>query len=460
MLSATYAQLQSDLASLLIRTGADAARRLRELNFPLAITEQQTIVARDDKNFNAWGTREISTKKNALFHASRISLRTVPLLSSDTISVARDCAARIVGLPESKLPFFSPLEGHGRVLIADPREADTGPINFQDDAIDWTLRHLLLPALLGRLGASSRFQRVSTSAARDFAAEVLRVATADDMQYRISLPLAGITVASRIAVANDRVTFRALSPAEQGDLLVGWGLMTSNFGVTLPAVALEVTITTRRNEHNPDSRELMSKWLCAFMLYGYDVTSYRAQIQSHPNWLLPFSANAPVALPPHTTTWSRLTPSRAGKLLETVGMLEKYSISDPRSERDLALHRFSSGAARSSHADGILDFVIALESLLLPYDEDARRGDLGYRFRLHGAHYLSKTKSERPGIAKQLTDLYSLRSRLVHGGKYPSTAEIESGWNAAKQFAQLGLYRAVTEGFPSAGQFKAMLLGA
>jgi hypothetical protein len=45
--------------------------------------------------------------------------------------------------------------------------------------------------------------------------------------------------------------------------------------------------------------------------------------------------------------------------------------------------------------DGILDLAIALESLLLPYDEDARRGDLAYRFRIHGGYFLSKTKSER-----------------------------------------------------------------
>jgi hypothetical protein len=460
MPSDAHAALQSDLASLLIRAGADAARRLRELDLPLVITDQQTIVMRDDQNLNAWGTSEISIKKSALSRTHAYFLRAAPLLSAVTISAVRDCAVRIVGLPESNLPFFSPFEGRGRELIAGPEEANAGPVDFQSDAVDWTLRHLLLPAMLGRLGASSTLQRVSPAVARDFAAEVLRVATADCMQYRFTLPLAGITVASRFTVSNGSVTFRTLSPAEQGALITDWGLTTSNFGVTLPAAALEVTITTERNDHNPDSRELMAKWLCAFMLHGYGVTGYRATIQSSPAWLLPFGMHAPVALPTNTMTWTGLTSSKAKKLLETVGRLERYSVSDPRSEHDLALHRFSSGLARSNHVDGILDLVIALESLLLPYDEDARKGDLGYRFRLHGAHYLSKTKSERPGIAKQLTELYALRSRLVHGGKYPSATEIETGWNTAKTCAQLGLNRAVVEGFPTPVQFKAMLLGA
>lgn len=460
MPSEIYAPLQSDLAALLIRAGTDAARRLRELNLPLTITEQQTLATRDGENCNSWGISQINSEKSALSLRSGFFPRAAPLLTADTISAARDCAARIVELPESNLPFFSPFEGYGRVLISGPEEADLGPVDFQNDAVGWTLRHLLLPALFGYMGANSKPQRISAAVARNFANEVLDVATADDIKYRVTLPLAGITVASRIALANRSVTFRPLSLAEQGNIITAWGLTTSNFGVTLPVAALGVTISTRRNEHNPDTRELMSKWLCAFMLHGYSVTGYRATIQSYPVWLQPFSSQAPVALPSNTATWSSLTPSGAGKLLKSVGMLQKYSISDPRSERDLALHRFSSGAARSNHVDGILDFVIALESLLLPYDEDARRGDLGYRFRLHGAHYLSKTKSERPGIAKQLTDLYSLRSRLVHGGKYPSGAEIQTGWNSARQLAQLGLYRAVVEGFPSAVQFKAMLLGA
>jgi hypothetical protein len=279
------------------------------------------------------------------------------------------------------------------------------------------------------------------------------------MKYLVTVPLAGIRINSRIKLAHNDVVLRPLSQGEQGDLIAGWDLFSGNIG-TLPMAALELTIATERNTHNPDLREVLSRWLCAFLLHGYEVSSYRAKLRSHPNWLLPFEMDNPVPSPLQTNAWSTLTPSKAAKVLATVGRLMRYSVSDPRSEHDLALHRFSSGAARKNHADGILDFVIALESLLLPYDEDARRGDLGYRFRMHGAHFLSNTKRDRPLVAKQLTDLYSLRSRLVHGGKYPSAAEVESGWTSARHLAQVGLFRAVADGFPSAAQFKAMLLGA
>lgn len=95
------------------------------------------------------------------------------------------------------------------------------------------------------------------------------------------------------------------------------------------------------------------------------------------------------------SSWSKLSPVGFKKIQETAARLGGYHIDAPSSERDLALHRFYSGAARTDAADAVLDFVIALESLLLPYDENARLGDLGYRFRMHGAHYLARKRSQR-----------------------------------------------------------------
>lgn len=460
MPSDAYTTLQNELAALLVAAGPDVARRLRGHSFPVAFVERQTIVTRDNSNPDAWSSSEIDVSKNALAHAGTPWHRLAPLLSNEVTAKVRDCTAHIVDLAESNLPFFSPFEGNGRMLIADPSDNDTTPANFEGDAIEWTARHLLLPALYEGLRRVPRLQRITDATARSFAADVLRVATANDIQYLVTIPIAGIKIASRIGAAGGTTVFRHLTTAEQGDLVTDWGIASNNFGfITLPLVALEFPISTERNAQNPDPRETISKWLCALLLSGYDAASYRAKVQAHPSWLMPFSMNVPVTFPSQTSTWSNLTSSKFGSLLGEVGRLGRYSISDPKSEHDLALHRFCSGTARTNHVDGILDFVIALESLLLPYGEDARRGDLGYRFRLHGAHYLSKRRSERPAIARQLTDLYSLRSRLVHGGKYPSSAEINSGWEAAKHLARLGLHRAVMEGFPSAVQFKAMLLG-
>jgi len=91
-----------------------------------------------------------------------------------------------------------------------------------------------------------------------------------------------------------------------------------------------------------------------------------------------------------------LTASDLRAVVETAGMLERYDLDRPKSSQDLALHRFVAGIARQNATDAILDFTIALEALLLPYDRNARRGDLGYRFHIHGAHYLAARLGRRP----------------------------------------------------------------
>ena len=131
---------------------------------------------------------------------------------------------------------------------------------------------------------------------------------------------------------------------------------------------------------------------------------------------------------------------------------------EPRSERDLALHRYLSGAARSISANALLDLVITLEAILLPYDEYARHGDLSYRFRMHGAHYLACDSEDRTNVFRQLDNLYSLRSRLVHGGKYPDQAEVDLARTTASRLATVGLLRAVNTSFPTAAEFRCILL--
>ena len=100
-----------------------------------------------------------------------------------------------------------------------------------------------------------------------------------------------------------------------------------------------------------------------------------------------------------------------------------------------------------------------VEALPLPYDEKARHGDLGYRFRMHGAHYLADDPAQRAALARKLRGIYEMRSRLVHGGKYPSLDEIQTTRSDARDLARRGLLRAVHEGFPTAGAFNRMVLG-
>ena len=147
-------------------------------------------------------------------------------------------------------------------------------------------------------------------------------------------------------------------------------------------------------------------------------------------------------------------------MIATAARLEHFDIGRPQSPQDLALHRFMSGVARDNDVDAVLDFTIALEALLLPYDPDTRRGDLSYRFRMHGAHHLDEDAADRRVLFRRLRDIYDMRSRLVHGGKYPEKGEIRMIRENAHDLARRGLLRAVRGSFPDAETFNRMVLGS
>jgi hypothetical protein len=129
-------------------------------------------------------------------------------------------------------------------------------------------------------------------------------------------------------------------------------------------------------------------------------------------------------------------------------LLERRDLHQPRSSEDLALHRFALGVARESAAGSVLELVVALEALLLPYDRDTRHSDLSYRFRVHGAYYLSTDPSKRLDTAVKMKNLYELRSQLVHGGKYPDAMKIQRAREDGLELAR----RAFAEPFTRASR--------
>lgn len=461
MPAAANVDIQDMLAILFAAAQADTARRIQKLGLPFVVSESGKTIVRDEANPDGWTSSNTTVRKNILASENGPILRVAPLLSNDVISSVRECASSLVALNRSNLPFFSPFSGASWTLTTDIESYRTkvSP-TYETDPAAWTCEHLLLPALLEHLKRLPNLRRASRKAANSFATDVLQVATASDLEYLLSIPLSGITAKSRVASAAGDAVLRPLTSMEQGSFLPAFGGDAINFTfVAPPFVSLDLIVRTDRCASNPDVREPISRWLCALSLNGYEPAGYSTRMQSHPPWRMPGTMHTPVILPSMPDSWSRITAIRFQKVLGTVQQLRRYSISDPKSEQDLALHRYCSGVARTNRVDGILDFAIALEALLLPYDEDARRGDLAYRFRIHGGYFLSREKRERAQVARQLTALYELRSRLVHGGHYPTPTDINTGWITAKELARRGLCRAITESFPSATTFKTMILG-
>jgi hypothetical protein len=455
--------LADRLSSLFLAAAEDAARRVHELGWPLTRPVAQTSIRRDRRNPAAWSSQTREVQQNILAHPATPLHEFAPLLTPAAATAVSECASTLVDTASANLPFWSPFEGRGWLLTGSASDTELPSTDYATDPVDWTARYLVLPALYEHLTALPSLDAAVADDGQRFAADVLRVAMADHLAYRVTAPLGGLDIRgpSGTTLTSDEGTIRRLSGTERGSLLKDWGVGSAGVGafIAVPLVALELPVSTPRDRQNPDVRETVAKWLLALQLNGYYPSGYAAYFRPDPSWVMPISMGVPLTLPYQPRKWSSISSAAFEQIRTTVAQLGGYNVSEPGSPRELALHRFYLGNGRSNAVDAVLDFVIALESLLLPYDEDARHAELGYRFRLHGARYLARIRNERREISRQLALLYGLRSRLVHGSGYPTPAEIQAGRVSAETFARRGLLRAVRDGFPTDADFRDLILG-
>jgi len=131
----------------------------------------------------------------------------------------------------------------------------------------------------------------------------------------------------------------------------------------------------------------------------------------------------------------------------------------PQRSSDVALNRFRQGCADESAADALVDFVIALEAVLLPPESaDVRRdGELRFRLSLNGARLLGSETQQRRQIWKDLRRVYDERSSIVHGGILDQQV-ISELFPVARRLAADVLRHGLTNGWPTSSDFVAKAL--
>ncbi|WP_133207022.1 MULTISPECIES: HEPN domain-containing protein [Arthrobacter] len=81
---------------------------------------------------------------------------------------------------------------------------------------------------------------------------------------------------------------------------------------------------------------------------------------------------------------------------------------------DMAFGRFTRSYLTDDLADAVVDLATSLEAILLGGDKS--KDDIGLRLRGRAAALLSTTNDAAPAMKRHISDLYSVRSALVHGG--------------------------------------------
>jgi len=375
------------------------------------------------------------------------------------------CATLIGDSASATLPFTAYLGARVWPMIEsfDASLYRREPPDFATERRRWVALAILHRALYWHIASLPSAEDADRQAAVAFAEEVVRVAHDDRLRYRIVVPLDGIDIAGgeEAVLTEGAISLSRLSDVDQGKWFEklttvhrpGWTHLAA------PRVTLEISYSGPRDGNAGISPTLVGPLIAAMQLHGYSLAGVAAAQYSDPEWVGGDSLT-PLLLPAHSSAVRALTRDDLRAVVATAERLGDHSIAHPRSPRDVALRRYTTGAARGDPADAVLDFAIALEVLLLPDDPEAGQGNLSYRFRVHGAHYLADSAAERRDVFRRLRDIYNTRSGLVHGGHYPSPAEIAAARDSARDLAARGLLRAVSEGFPSAADFNEMLLGS
>lgn len=331
------------------------------------------------------------------------------------------------------------------------------------DPEQWTLAFIVIPAAIGYLMRLPSVDVADGVLAGRIAAEVVDVLSTGGLVARQAIAVAGVSPENDlIECGANRI--RTLTALERGDLLdlrqptrrstyLGW--VPESFW---PTHVLEMD----RPAGKPNEIGLLPvpKLLLALQLNGATLTG-PGGLATYllPEWLSSARMTKLIPMPRNPGSECLLSVAQFQAACATADRLATYRLDPPEGPSELALHRFGLGCSRSDAADGVLDFVVALEALLLPYDREVRYADLSYRFRLHGALFIADSTLERRTVFSTLRKLYEMRSRLVHGDKYPDPGEILTSAQEARQLAARGLLKAVSNGFPDVASFNRLALG-
>ena len=268
---------------------------------------------------------------------------------------------------------------------------------YHDDPPRWLVENILVPASVHYIKSLPTAESGDEAAAAAIATEIVEQLSGGRQGTRLTIAVAGVETTGVISA--DGLTLRPLSGTERGELL---SQTTGQYQGSLPPLAATYlkgdlpTHLLQADEWHPNDVEHPAAaslyppmLLAAFALHGFWLAGIGASaLTMLPEWRVLGLGSGPLAMAPWATSTRSIAESDLPRVATTLNKLRRFDLREPRNSQDLALHRFSLGCNRDNAVDGLLDLVIALESLLLPYDEDARHGDLSFRFRLHGALWI------------------------------------------------------------------------
>lgn len=342
--------------------------------------------------------------------------------------------ATLKHFPVSSLLFHMAGYQEVRTRLASPDNLPDLPLGLVDgyDAIAQSDRYwalLLVWACLEEYLASVADLAVSNEPlAINLVDELLEYARSPSVRYQCLVPVVGIEVGQPVVSA--RISVRESDPQDEAPLTPPGTIrrlsdQPSPFPLAepLPPWIIEVSEDVAKG-HDHSLVRTMEDLLLSFQLAGYPVASRDGSGAVVPKvrWL-------PVecATPHFDAVMDYALPHN--RSVDDVGLQHVLDVhrriqqhDETTTLRDFALGRFVSGLRRQTAADTLVDYVNALECVLLP---GGNPSELRFRFAANGAAFTRLPGPERLARYQKLRDLYDARSSAVHRPKSRSAKSID-----------------------------------
>jgi hypothetical protein len=309
----------------------------------------------------------------------------------------------------------------------------------------------------------------ATSPALDKAERVvesyLQFVESEEIVETVQLPIGGVATPTEAIDAGDvGIILRALTNEELGELnkeMLGLrgafepSVLPVGMGIAherqLGLESCMLTVSERVSRRRPaKSSWRASRVILALQLLGFPICG-RGCVAS---WTEPGPRMGLFAEPPVMPRMPIAPETGLAKddLIRAAQLAERIPVGcfhQPNRRDEIALRRFAIAESQEDQAEAIIDYMIALEGLLVP----TLQGEVSFRLCLNGARYIADTSDERLAVFRDLKKLYDTRSRLVHGSPSSGLDDPFKWKQKARDLAARGLRKAALHGWPSAEDF-------
>jgi len=337
--------------------------------------------------------------------------------------------------------------------------SDMGPLDQTPDM--WLERTVLIPGMFRYLRALPTLAVDGSADARALAVGIAEQMFSTQRVHVTMIPVAGLRLQGQTTEhAGTRV--RPLTPRELGSLGTRYEisdfmdpLSHSSSTFSFETAAIEVRSAINKCDELTD-QDVPRRLLLALALLGFEPHGRGLGfIHTEPGVSALGGANR-LPMPSHGERRT-FDHSMLVKAVDVGHRLPAERDGQARPSQHTACYRFLTAVTRSAAIDAVVDYCIALESILLGGDN---QGETSYKFRTRGSWFLASGSDDRLEVARQLGAIYGARSGIVHGSKRMDQSSLSATIKEARALAARAILKCLDTGWPSAKMLDEGVMGA